>query len=232
MSQSERHPGGRVDGYKQLGHVYASLQMQHLCETCYAFISVPFSPIGSSSIVDQHMEAVALLEVRVCEIVDACWLCKIKWARDDHISSRNLFPELRHKGRIENRGRKRSLETMQHRSEYFTKFLARFHEQHQRFDNLEQRWPRAWPKRMLSPCKTKLLHLFSNLLHRVERSSATRKGASLSIPSYAAGCSSDQRRLTCQVQAHDVSTADGRQLILSSARRSVSRPRQVRMRCL
>lgn len=84
-----------------VGHVYASLQKQHLCKTCYAFISVPFSPIGSSSVVDQHMEAVALLKVCAYKIVDACWLCKVKRAWNDDMSSRNLLPEARHKGRNE-----------------------------------------------------------------------------------------------------------------------------------
>lgn len=51
--------------------------LRHLCETCYTLVSVPFSPIGSSSIVDQQVEMIALLLVGVGKVVYACWLCKI-----------------------------------------------------------------------------------------------------------------------------------------------------------
>lgn len=67
--------------------------MKHLCKTCYTLISVPLSSISGSSIVDQQVEGVPLLAIGVCEAVYARWLCKIKRAWDNDISSRNLVSE-------------------------------------------------------------------------------------------------------------------------------------------
>lgn len=66
--------------------------MKNLCKTCYTLISVPLSSISSPSVVDQQVEGEPLLAIGVDKAVYACWLCKIKRAGDDDVSSRNLFP--------------------------------------------------------------------------------------------------------------------------------------------
>ena len=62
-----------------------------LCETCYALLSVPLSSVSSSSVVHQNMQRIPLLAVLVDEIVNALWLCKVQWTRNDYVSARALL---------------------------------------------------------------------------------------------------------------------------------------------